>query len=54
MGIKELISREEIDKRIKELTNQIDKDYEGKEITAICVLKGAVFLGGRVSVKFEI
>ena len=53
MGIKELISREEIDKRIKELTNQIDKDYEGKEITAICVLKGAVFLGVELALNLK-
>ncbi len=53
MGIKELISREEIDKRIKELTTQIDKDYEGKEITAICVLKGAVFFGVELALNLK-
>lgn len=37
-----LISREELTERIKELGAQISKDYEGKEICLICVLKGGV------------
>ena len=42
-NFKELISREELDKRIGELAEQIDKDYLGKEITIVCVMRGAVF-----------
>lgn len=41
MKIKELIGEKEIEKRIKELAEQISKDYQGKSIEAICVLKGA-------------
>lgn len=41
--IKELISEEEVDKKIEELGKQISKDYEGKEVHLICVLKGGVF-----------
>ena len=37
-----LISEEKIKNRIKELGQQITKDYEGKEICLICVLKGGV------------
>lgn len=37
-----LISTEELQKKIKELGAQISKDYEGKELTLICVLKGGV------------
>lgn len=37
-----MISEEELNKRIKELGEQISKDYEGKDITVICVLKGGV------------
>lgn len=37
-----LISEEEIIKRTKELGEQISKEYEGKEISLICVLKGGV------------
>lgn len=51
--IKELISKNEIDKRLKELAEQIDKDYAGKEITAICVLKGAVFFGVELALNLK-
>lgn len=40
---KVLISEEEIDKKIDEMARQIEKDYEGKDILALCVLKGSVF-----------
>ena len=39
---KVLISEEEISKRVKELGQQISKDYEGKEVTMLCLLKGSV------------
>lgn len=38
-----LISEEDVEKRIKELADQINKDYEGKEVHLICVLKGSIF-----------
>ena len=41
--IKTLIGEEELHKRIVEVAKQIEKDYEGKEITLICILKGSVF-----------
>jgi hypoxanthine phosphoribosyltransferase len=39
-----LISEEEVAAKIKELGMQISKDYEGKQIHLICVLKGGVFI----------
>ena len=43
-NLKVMYEEEELQKRIKEAAEQIDKDYEGKdEIVIICVLKGAVF-----------
>ena len=42
-NIKVLVSEEEVDKRIRELGEQISKDYAGKEVHMICVLKGGVF-----------
>ncbi|HDN79057.1 MAG TPA: hypoxanthine phosphoribosyltransferase, partial [Chloroflexi bacterium] len=36
-----LIDEERLQKRIKELGEQISKDYEGKDLLLICVLKGA-------------
>lgn len=38
-----LLSEEEVDKRIKEIGDMISKDYEGKEIHLVCVLKGGSF-----------
>lgn len=42
-NIKVLLSEEEVDARIKELGEQISKDYAGEELHLICVLKGGVF-----------
>ena len=41
--IKVLISEEEVEARIRELGEKISKEYEGKQIHLICVLKGGVF-----------
>jgi hypoxanthine phosphoribosyltransferase len=41
--IKVLITEEEVDARIRELGERISKEYEGKQIHLICVLKGGVF-----------
>ena len=37
-----IVSEEELQKRIKELAAQVDKDYEGKDLLLLGVLKGAV------------
>jgi len=41
--IKVLISEEDVDARIKELGEKISKDYEGKTVHLVCVLKGGTF-----------
>ena len=41
--IKELISSEEVDLRIRELGAEISRDYEGKTVHMIGILKGACF-----------
>ena len=38
-----MISEEEINKRVCEISEQISKDYAGKEVRLICILKGSVF-----------
>lgn len=38
-----LINEEAVEARIKELAEQISKDYEGKDLHIICILKGSVF-----------
>ena len=37
--IRVLLNEEEVDKRIKEVADQINKDYEGKAVHLICILK---------------
>ncbi|MFR5766277.1 MAG: hypoxanthine phosphoribosyltransferase [Clostridia bacterium] len=58
--IKVLISKEQIENRVKELAKQIRKDYKEKSITAICLLKGSLFftadltreIGGKIYLEF--
>lgn len=38
-----LISEEQVDKRIQEIGDMISRDYAGKEIHLVCVLKGGTF-----------
>jgi hypoxanthine phosphoribosyltransferase len=38
-----LFSRAQIDQRVAEMGKQISEDFHGKELIALCVLKGAVF-----------
>jgi len=37
-----LITEEELQKRVHELGTEISKDYEGKKILAVCILRGGV------------
>ena len=53
MEIKELISKEKIEKRIEELAEEISKDYEGKNIELIVVLKGAVIFAVELAMKVK-
>ena len=36
-----LVSEEQIRRRVKELGEQISREYAGKEVVLLCVLKGA-------------
>lgn len=51
-----LIPEETVDAKIKEIGEQISKDYAGKEVHLICILKGGVFfaceLAKRITVRF--
>ncbi len=42
-SVRVLLSEEDVDKRIGELGAQISRDYAGKTVHLVCVLKGAVF-----------
>ena len=37
-----IVTEEQLQARIKELAAQVDKDYEGKDLLLVGVLKGAV------------
>lgn len=41
--VRVLLAEEEVDRRIQEIGDQISKDYEGKQVHLICVLKGGAF-----------
>ena len=41
--IRVLIPEEKVDERIRELGEMISRDYAGKQVHLICVLKGGVF-----------
>ena len=52
--IRELLSEEVVAAKIKEIGQQITKDYEGKEIHLICVLKGGVFFTCELAKRIEV
>ena len=49
-----LLSEEEVDKRINEIGKQISKDYEGKNLHLICVLKGGVFFMCELAKRIDV
>ena len=57
-SIRVLLSEEEVDARIQAIGEQISRDYEGKQVHLICVLKGGSFfmceLAKRISVPVSL
>ena len=53
MELKELIGKEELNKRIEELAKQIDENYKEQDIVAICVLNGAAFFAVDLILKMK-
>lgn len=49
-----MLSEEEVDAKIAELGAQISKDYEGKEIHLICILKGGVFFACELAKRITV
>lgn len=41
--IRVLLSEDEVNRRISEIAAEISKDYEGRQVHMICILKGGVF-----------
>lgn len=52
--IRELISEEKVDARIREIGEQISRDYAGKEVHLICVLKGGVYFMCELSKRITV
>ena len=52
--IRVLVSEEEVDRRIEEIGAQISKDYAGKQVHLICVLKGGVFFTCELAKRISI
>ncbi|MCR4924358.1 MAG: hypoxanthine phosphoribosyltransferase [Lachnospiraceae bacterium] len=49
-----LISEEEIDRKIREIGARISKDYEGKVVHFVCVLRGSVFFATELAKRLTI
>ena len=41
--IRELVSEQDVEAKIREIGAQISRDYEGRQVHLICILKGGVF-----------
>lgn len=52
--IKVMISEEEVNEKIRAMGEQISKDYAGKEIHMICVLKGGVFFMCELAKRIDV
>ena len=52
--IRVLLSEDEVNKRISEVAAQISRDYQGKEIHLICILKGGVFFTCELAKRLEL
>ena len=57
-SIRVLLSEEEVDKRIQEIGEEISRDYAGRKVHLVCVLKGGSFfmceLGKRITIPVSL
>ncbi len=52
--VKVMITQEEVEKRIDELAEQINRDYAGKSLHLICILKGSIFMTTELAKRLTI
>ena len=52
--IRVMIPEEEIDRRIRELGAKISREYEGKELHMICILKGSIFFASELAKRITV
>ena len=49
-----MLEEDVVDKRISEIGQQISKDYEGKSVHLICILKGSVFFAAELAKRITV
>lgn len=49
-----MISEEEVEAKVREIGARISKDYKGKEVHLICVLKGSVFFACELAKRITV
>lgn len=52
--IRVLIPEDKVDARIREIAAQINKDYEGKSVHLICILKGSVMFMSELAKRLTV
>ncbi len=53
-SIRVMLTEEEVDKRIQEMGEQISRDYEGKTVHLLCVLKGSSFFACELAKRITV
>lgn len=49
-----LISEEEVDEKVREIAARISRDYAGRQVHLICVLKGSVFFACELAKRITV
>lgn len=52
--IRVLLTEEEVNKRISEVAEQINRDYAGRHVHLICILKGGVFFTCELAKRLDL
>lgn len=52
--IRVLLSEEEVARRIKEIGEEVSRDYDGRQLHLICILKGGVFFTCELAKRIEL
>ncbi|MCR5203070.1 MAG: hypoxanthine phosphoribosyltransferase [Lachnospiraceae bacterium] len=50
---KEFISEEKINETVDRIASEINKDYEGKDIRVICILKGSIYFATELTKRLK-
>lgn len=54
LDFKLLLSKDQIDRRLEEIAEQINQEYQGKEITLVMIMKGALCLAADLLRKLTV